>query len=243
MNDVKKVNRQFLRLLIIYIAVILALLVAGVVVMVYLGSNYNIIYSILIAMFILMILVTGLFKNSFDRITHMSYLVKIRANEGKPLPIHHLTNFNQSDIFRSNDFTRYQETETYTIYYKVKKDHIKQIFRNNILTIMVLIKNKNADFYLDRIDDEINRLRDDLFKNKQKVNRIVITQIKEIDELNDKTREQIKEILFIRTKHYIISTINVGLHRPTKKAVMLYSDTYSPSLYYKYHLDEIKKIL
>ena len=128
MNDVKKVNRQFLRLLIIYIAVILALLVAGVVVMVYLGSNYNIIYSILIAMFILMILVTGLFKNSFDRITHMSYLVKIRANEGKPLPIHHLTNFNQNDIFRSNDFTRYQETETYTIYYKVKKDHIKQIF-------------------------------------------------------------------------------------------------------------------
>ncbi len=244
MSDIKKINRQFLRLLILYILVIVAIIVASVLVMVYLGVNYNIIYSILIAMFILMILITGLFKNKFDQITHMSYLVKIRSNEGSPIPINHLANLNQAqDIFRKNNYDRYQDTETYIIYYKISKDHIKQIFRNNILTVMVYIKNKNADFYLDRVDDEINKLRDELFREKKKVNRIIITQIKEISELDDKTRDQIKEILFVRTKHYIISTINVGLYRPSNIAVMLYSDTYSPSLYYKYHLEEIKKVL
>lgn len=244
MTDIKKVNKQFLTLLAIYLAVIIALIGVAILIMVYFGSNYNIIYAILIAMFVLMILVTGLFKNRFDQITHMSYLIKIRANEGKPLPIVNLTSLTQNlAIFKQNGFDRFQDTETYSIYYKVQKDHIKQIFRNNILTIMVLIKNKNSDFYSDRVDDEINKLRDQLFKEKKKVNRVIITQIKEISQLDDKTKEMIKEILFIRTKSFIISTINVGLYRPSNKAIMLYSDKYSPSLYYKYHLEEIKNIL
>ncbi len=244
MTDIKKINRQFFRLLIIYLAVIVAIIGLAITIMVIFGSDYNIIYSVLIAMFVLILLVTGLFKNSFDQITHMSYLIKIRANEGKPLPIVHLTSLHQHlAVFKQNGFDRYQDTETYTIYYKVEKDHIKQIFKNNILTIMVLIKNKNADFYSDRVDDEINRLRDELFKKKKKVNRIIITQIKEISQLDDKTKDMIKEVLFIRTKNYIISTINVGLYRASKKAIMLYSDTYSPSLYYKYHLEEIKNVL
>ena len=87
------------------------------------------------------------------------------------------------------------------------------------------------------------QLRDEIFKEKKKINRLIITQIKEIKELDDKTRDEIKEVIFIRTKRLIISTLNVGLFQTQKKAVMLYSDTYSPSLYYKYHLDEIKKIL
>ena len=93
-----------------------------------------------------------------------------------------------------------------------------------------------------RVDNEINKLRDELFKEKKK-NHPVNHQIKEIDELDEKTRDMIKEILFIRTKRSIVSTINVGLHRPSKQALMLYSETYSPSLYYKYHIEQIKKII
>ena len=243
MNDVKRVNQQFLNLLLIYIAVLVGLIIGIAASFVFI-RNIDIAYGILLIVLVVMILITGLFKNRLDQITHMSYLVKIRASQGEPLSIMNMQSFPQvQSVFKKYDYERYQDNETYTIYYKLDKDPIKQIFRNYMLTVMVLIKNQNAEFYLDRVDKEINKLRDEIFKEKKKINRLIITQIKEIKDLDDKTRDEIKEVIFIRTKRLIISTINVGLFQTQKKAVMLYSDTYSPSLYYKYHLDEIKKIL
>jgi ABC-type multidrug transport system fused ATPase/permease subunit len=225
MNDVKRVNQQFLNLLLIYIAVLVALIIGIAASFVFI-RNIDIAYGILLIVLVVMILITGLFK------------------KGEPLSIMNMQSFPQvQPVFRKNEYERYQDNETYTIYYKLDKDPIKQIFRHYMLTVMVLIKNQNAEFYLDRVDKEINKLRDEIFKEKKKINRLIITQIKEIKELDEKAREEIKEVIFIRTKRLIISTINVGLYQPQKKAVMLYSDTYSPSLYYKYHLDEIKKIL
>ena len=243
MNDVDRINQQFLNLFLIYIAVLIGLIIGVIVSFVFI-ANIDIAYGILLLVLVAMIIVTGLFKNKFDQITHMSYLIKIRTSQGEPLAINHMQSFPEvQSVFRKYDYERYQDNETYTIYYKLDKDPIKQIFRNYMLTVMVLIKNRNAEFYLDRVDKEINKLRDEIFKEKKKINRLIITQIKEIKELDDKTRDEIKEVIFIRTKRLIISTINVGLFQAQKKAVMLYSDTYSPSLYYKYHLDEIKNIL
>ncbi|BCR36581.1 hypothetical protein [Mariniplasma anaerobium] len=243
MNDVKKINRQFFMSLMMMIGVVI-LAAAGIVLLYIFVKNENITYPVTLLIFIGLIIGGSLFKNRLDRITNMSYLVRIRESQGQPLPITQLVNFNtSSNLFKKNGFDKYQDNETFTIYYKCELDHIKKIFRNNILTVMVLIKNKNTDFYLDRIDKEINKLRDQLFKEKRKVNRIIITQIKEIDELDDKTRDMIKEIIFVRTKSFVISTINIGIYRPQHIAVMLYSNTYSPSLYYKYHLDEIRNIL
>lgn len=243
MNELKKVNRQFFRNLMIMVGIVIIAIVGLILIYSNIGDE-NVRFPVTLLVFIGLIVGGGLFKNKLDRITNMAYLIHIRETQAKPLPINRLINFDSTvDLFRKNGFQTYQKNETYTIYYKCELDHIKQIFRNNILTVMVLIKNKNTDFYLNRVDEEINKLRDELFKDKKKVNRIIITQIKEIDDLDDKTKEMIKEIIFVRTKNFVISTINVGLYRPQNLAVMLYSDTYSPSLYYKYHLDEIKNIL
>lgn len=243
MSDIKKINRQFL-INFISLIVIFVLAVVGILLSFLLIKNQNYAYLIVFIILLLVLILTSLFKNKLDQTINMSYLIRIRANEAPALPIRQLVNFNTAqDLFRQNGFDKYQDNETYVIYYKCEKDHIKQIFRNNILTVMILIKNKNTDFYLSRVDNEINKLRDELFKEKKKINRLIITQIKEINELDDQTRDMIKEILFIRTKRSVVSTINVGLHRPSKKALMLYSENYSPSLYYKYHIEEIKNIL
>ena len=184
MNELKKINRKFFRNLMIMVGIIVAAIVG--LVLVYSNiEDENIRFPVALLVFIGLIVGGGLFKNKLDRITNMAYLIRIRENQAEPLPIHKLKDFNSTvDLFRKNGFQTYQKNETYTIYYKCELDHIKQIFRNNILTVMVLINNKNTDFYLNRVDDEINKLRDELFKDKKKVNRVIITQIKEIDDLN-----------------------------------------------------------
>jgi hypothetical protein len=67
-----------------------------------------------------------------------------------------------------------------------------------------------------------------------------ITQVKEISSMDEQTKDAIREIVFVKTSVGVVSTINIGLHFPSNKAVLMYSETYSPSLYYRYHIDEIK---
>ena len=112
-----------------------------------------------------------------------------------------------------------------------------------MLEVVVLIHQEGDSFYLDAVDEDIHKIQQEQLKDHKKIDRMFITQIKQIDELNDETRESIKEIVFIKSSIGIISTINVGCHKPSGTAVMLYSDTYSPSLYYKYHIEQIKNII
>jgi hypothetical protein len=53
----------------------------------------------------------------------------------------------------------------------------------------------------------------------------------------------IKETFFFKTQNSVISTINIALHQESEKAVMFYSDKFSPSLYYTEQIDEIKKMV
>ena len=129
------------------------------------------------------------------------------------------------------------------LYYRAKKDHIKKMLRGYILEIVVYINNEDSEFYLSIVDEQVQKIQDMLRKDKKKVEKLLITQIKTIKELDDKTKQYIKEIVFIRSQTGIISTINVGLHYDSNKAVLLYSDTYSPSLYYKYQVEEIKNLV
>ncbi len=243
MSDIKSINRQFFVALISFVVIIVVALVGTLLAYIYI-KNYNITYPIYLTVLLLMIFISSRYKNTFDQIANLSYIIKIRGNEAKPLDIHKLVNLDHANIvFKKYDYLHFSQDNAYSIYYKVTKDHIKKIFRHYILTIIVVLHNKNADFYLDRVDKEINKLRDQQYKEKRKVDRLIITQIKEISDLSDATKETIKEIVFIRTNRIVISTINVGLYKTAQKAVMLYSDTYSPSLYYNYHIDEIKNVI
>ena len=111
-----------------------------------------------------------------------------------------------------------------------------------MLEVVVYINKDESEFYLEIVNDEINKIKEKLSKEKKTVNRMFITQYKEVDTLDEKTKKSLSEIVFIRTRNHIISTINVGV-LDNELAVMLYSDTYSPSLYYKYHIEQIKDMI
>ena len=107
---------------------------------------------------------------------------------------------------------------------------------------VVVLSNLNR-FFIDEVDKDIDNLHAELHKKGKKTDKLLVTQIREVSDLTNEVKEQIKEIAFVKSQRGIISIINIGIHKPTKKAVMLYTDTYRPSLYYEYHVNQIKDIL
>ncbi len=140
-------------------------------------------------------------------------------------------------------YTLFSDDEMHTFYYRLKKDEIKQVFRGYMFEVVVFIKDTADEFFLDIVDEEVQKLYAEFSKDKKRVDKMLITQIREIEDLNDVEKEKVKQIVFIRTRQGIISTINVAIVPSAKTAVMLYSDKYSPSMYYTYHVDQIRKMI
>ncbi len=241
--DEKKINHQFFQTLIIYIAVLIVFITGAVLVLIFYPTD-GMKYVIIFFEMLVLIFISGIFKSKMDRLTNISYLVKIFSNPGAPLP---LSNARYIDKFArkltDEGFTRFSMDFKHALYYKVNKDFIKKTFSRYMLEVVVVINDVNEPFYLDIVDEEISKIQQEQLKNKVRFDKMLITQVKEILEMNDTTKQAIKEIVFVKTKYSVVSTINVGLHQASSQAIMMYSNDYSPSLYYSYHIDQIKKML
>ncbi len=242
-QDVKKINRQFLFTLVMFILFIAFIVVIILVVDKYV-KNTNYVYAILFALFGIIIYVVSIFKRKFYEITNISYLLKIRNKPGSALKMKHSRNMSSfQNYLKRKGFIKFRATQTHTIYYKTYKDNIKKIFRNYILEVVIILPSDTKDFYIDEVDEDIAKIQQDQINKKQRIEKMLITQIKPVSDMDTKTKEAIKEIVFVKTKVGIVSTVNIGLHYPSNQAILLYSDEYSPSLYYKYHINEIKDII
>ncbi len=243
MNDIRRINRSFLFTLIALVGAVAALSFVMIAANIWIVDE-NAAYVVYFVSLLAILVVVGLFKGKLDRITQLSYLIKIRAHPGDPLPIRHAKNLDDlPDHLKSLDYERYVWDLDHAVYYRVTKDEIKRLFPRYILEVVVLVSPRKNAFYLEQVDGEIAAIQQMILKSKRVMDRMTITQIKEIGNLDETTKEQIKEIIFIRANRTIISTINVGIYPAGGVAVMLYSDTYRPSLYYTRHIDEIKKII
>ncbi|MGD9910277.1 MAG: hypothetical protein AB7U79_06735 [Candidatus Izemoplasmatales bacterium] len=242
-QDIKKINKQFLFNLLLFVG-ILALLVGGSIAVLIFYPNDAMKYVIIFFAMIVMIVVASVFKTILERITNISYLIKIMNNAGGPLPLNY---GRYPDKFANNlvniGFTRYSMNPKYTLYYRISKDFIKKTFRRHVLELVVHIHSASSPFYLDDVDVMIGKIQQEELKKGVRFDKMLITQVKDVLELNDETKKQLKEIIFVKTKYSVISTINVGLHQASAQAVMMYATNYSPSLYYAHHIETIKKII
>ncbi len=243
MNDVKKINRKFLFALIFFIVYITVVVVILSSLNIFI-ANENIRLVIDVVILFASLFIISMFKTKFDQLTNLSYIIKIRANQAGALNMNHtLTLDRYKGFLQGLDYVLYSHDKQHATYYRLTKDVIKKMFSRHMLEVIVVEFTNSGSFYLDIVDSEIGKIQQLYLKEHKKIDRMLITQIKEIDELDEKSRDSIKEIVFFKTRVGIISTINIGLHKASKTAVMLYSDTYSPSLYYKHHIEQIKTII
>ena len=188
----------------------------------------------------LLLIVSGMFRNKMGEITNYSYILKIRENASEPIKLNP-NSYNLEKALRSAGYQKKINNKAYHLYYRVVKDNIKRIFKRYMLEVVVI--SRIGKFFIDEVNNDIDALHAELHKQRKKTDKLFVTQIREVSELTDEVKEQIKEIAFVRSARGIISIINIGIHLPTKTAVMLYTDKYRPSLYYEYHVNQIKAIL
>ncbi len=239
---IKEVNRKFIVTIILFALYFLGF--GGLLLWYYLASGGgNTAVVLIFVFFLLTLFVSAYASNQLNYLTNLSYLYKIYDNQGEPLPVTRVDDVNKLyQYLNGNDFKQYTNDGSHYLFYRVSNDTIKKIFSMYMLEIVVYITKESSEFYLDQVNEEINAIKAMLLEDKKKVNRLFVTQIKDINSLDEKTKDSISEIVFLRTKYNIISTINIGV-LDNKLAVIQYSDTYTPSLYYTYHIEQIKKMV
>lgn len=243
MDEQKRINRQFTITYIIYIGVFIGFIALAFLLGFWI-TDMNIEFVVFLGLIIALMIVSVYFKSYLDRIQNVSYLIKIMRNASGPIELDHMQEPGIFEAYvRQKGFTLYGQGKKHKLFYKVDKDHIKNMSRRFILQVIVILDPSEPIFFNDKADEDINKLNQELLKKRMKVSRMLITQIKSVEQLDESTKNAIKEVVFFRSKKEIISVINVGIHKPSNKAVLLYSDTYSPSLYYKYHVEQLKSLI
>ena len=243
MDEKKQIHRKFVITmisLVLSVAIAITLAIVALLTLENQGTAFAIIFGIML----LMLPVTSFFKSRVDQLTNLSFSARIHASPGNPLTTNRLlTKEGFYNYLNKQDYVLFSDDDIHTFYYRIKKDDIKQMFKGYIFEVVVLIKDSVNEYFLDIVDEEVQKLYREFAKEKKRVDKMLITQIREIEDLNEEEKDKVKQIVFIRTRQGIISTINVAIIRDAKKAVMLYSDKYTPSMYYSYHVNQIKKMV
>jgi hypothetical protein len=243
MDELKRINQQFTRTYVLYLLVFIAFgalaVLSGILI-----DDSNLQFLVFLLLIILLMVVSVFFKSYLDRIQNVSYIMRIMRNASGPIELNHMKEIPIFEAYaRQKGFILYSHGETFKVFYKAEKDHINRLRRRYILEVLVVLNPSEPIFFSEKADNEINKLNQELLKKKMKVSRMLVSQIKPIDELTESTKQALKEIVFYRSKREIISVINVALDKHSNKAIMLYSDTYNPSLYYKHHVDQLKSLI
>ena len=165
-DEEKKINRQFSRVLIFLIVYIIVMVAAFFVVTKLINSD-NLRYVLYLFMIISMYIPLSIFRRRMQEISILSYLIKISKNNSDPLNIKHVKNIaGYGHYLRSLGFLRYSNDEKHSLYYRVYKDSVKKIFRRYMLDVIVIVNNSDDPFYLDAVEKEITEIQDEQLKEK-----------------------------------------------------------------------------
>lgn len=243
MNDSQKIKRQFNFIVFGFLALFLVMMTLGILAWIYIQDE-NIRFFIVILIGVGLLALIPSLRRKIDQLLNISFIIRIKENASPALEYKNLRGISSlKEALLKKQYLRHLSTENYELYYRIEKDMIRKTFPKYILWVSIVIKKNQTSFYLDEINSEIDRIVDNSLKDKKRIEKLLITQYKSVLELTDNDKEAIKEIIFLRTNRGIISTINVGLMDQHEKAVLLYSDKFNPSQYYKLHVEEIKHII
>ena len=170
----KKINQSF------YLTIITTLaIVAGTVYLFFVllkkYPNNGIIYGLLfLVLFLFLFLFTYVQVVTESLIIRKNnYLIRENQEPPKDASIAFDTNIFKKNVL-DKGFIIHTEQPSFTVLYICDKDHIKKIFKHHLLQVVVVINEKENEFYLEELDEEIEKLKDQLYKAKKMIIIILI---------------------------------------------------------------------
>ena len=105
--------------------------------------------------------------------------------------------------------------------------------------VVAIIHNRNIDFHSKQIVQEINRHEDALYKKKQKNFQLYGIYYKIRQNTRFKVQDSCDFITLSKKGNRSIVTINAFYETDHKTYYFLYSNEYSPNVYYSYAVDQL----
>lgn len=139
---------------------------------------------------------------------------------------------------RNQDYKIAFNVDQFDLYYKIEKNP-QNLTKKGVLFILIVYK-QDMSFTNGYIEHYINELEAKLQKEKQKYLHYGIMQIRNGKHNKENLRDA-DQIRFERFQKRYISTINALVDG--EKVYILYSNLYSPTIYYKYVGDVLLKML
>lgn len=234
---------SFILYYISYILIILCIVILSVLSYIYLPTQWSY-FWIFIALLILLF-VSYFFKKKLFTIIHENYLHHIQSQVIDPIEIQSTLNYEYLySQYKKLDYTLHYHDQDIVVFTKISADKIRKVFAHHILYVAVFNLKDSHSFYHPKVDDMINSIQHkSQTQDKKRVDRLLISQYKMFETFNESSRQQINEIIFIKTDKHIVSTINIGIFNKEHVALMLASKSYTPSLYYTNHVDELLHLL
>ena len=237
---------QQLAFIFYYVSFVLILIIAisvGLLTYIYMNSNWS--FFIIFILLIMLTFFAYYFKKKLYIIIHQNYIFQIRADVLDPIEINKNVTFDTLyEVYKSLHYKLHYHDKQLVVFTHIVHDPIRKVFAHHILNVAVFNLTNKSSFYQEKTDDIINDIQfNSQSKDKKRIDRILITQYQIFDEFTEEVRNQINEILFVKTEKHLVSTINVGVFVHDQIALMLASKLYSPSIYYRLQVDEILHVI
>lgn len=233
--------RKYQKIYIFGYVVFLLVFIGVIITLALIGISAELRTSIIFIVLVLVLIGSFLFRAKIYDLNNLYYYFKLLDNPGEPVSYSQdvLSDKWLQDIITSQNFILHENKKHYYFLYRIISDPVvEKQKRFKMIEILVIHKDMHNHFYLDEITETINNLEKDLQK-KERFNRYIILQFKQIKEFDKKTQEQLTEVVVMKRNHSYYITINVGIQKDLKIACFLYNNDYDVFPYYSYGVERI----
>ena len=124
-------------------------------------------------------------------------------------------------------------SDDFTIFYKYIAPNKELIHRKGTLQFFAIIKNEHIGYQNSEISKYIEHVEKDFYHKKMKFKNYMVFIGKYGTSYTDEIKKQTEQVVFDHHGLFHISTIPFFYHVSEKTYTFLYSDTFSPSVFYK----------
>ncbi len=241
LKDVKKQKRLFTIMYLAFLVVIIGVFTLFIIFQQDSIFGGVIFFVVLIPLFALSLY----FKPKIEYLNHQYYLLKLLDEEITP------TTYKQNvfsktwpqSVLTKGKYKRHKNTNDYYLLYKVDKDPYRPKKKSyQTLEVILIHKHKNTNFNIEEVKNDLKELELEHLKNTTNKS-IVLLQFMEVDNFNEETTKQIKEVAYYKSKKTFYLTLNIGINTNTKEALYVDGENKLYINYFSYGLKLIDTYL